>query len=81
MRFSIDHNDPPFECSQAGDYGEIDRGTGKFQKWGSIYDGTLDTAVAKLAAQYPPVKNPATDEYSPNSTHARRAEFGAGVDA
>ncbi|KAF9063115.1 hypothetical protein BDP27DRAFT_1335671 [Rhodocollybia butyracea] len=73
--------DPP-HLIEVGDYGEIDRDTGKLEKSGNIYDGTcVNTAVTELAAQYPPVKNPARDEYTLNSTHARRAEFGAGVDA
>ncbi|KAF9048147.1 hypothetical protein BDP27DRAFT_1346103 [Rhodocollybia butyracea] len=58
----------PPHLIEVGDYGEIDRDTGKLEKSGNIYDGTcVNISATKLAAQYPPVKN--------------RAKFGAGVDA
>ncbi|KAF9058339.1 hypothetical protein BDP27DRAFT_1372771 [Rhodocollybia butyracea] len=64
--------DPP-HCIKVGDYGEIDCKTGKLEKVGNIYDGScMDAAVTKLAAQYPALINPARDEYSLNSMHARR---------
>lgn len=68
--------------SQAGDYGKIDRETGKFEKEGNIYDNSCtDRVVADLAAQHPVIENPATDEYCLNSAHARRLEVDVGADA
>ncbi|KAF9062534.1 hypothetical protein BDP27DRAFT_1482123 [Rhodocollybia butyracea] len=73
--------DPPHRI-EVGDYGKIDRETGKLEKAGNIYDGSCeDAAVARLAARYSPITNPARDEYSLNSVHARRAEFGVDADA
>jgi len=72
--------DPP-HLIEVGDYGEIDRETGKLEKAGNIYDGScVNAAVNKLAAKYPPVKNPARDEYTLNSVHARRADFNIGAE-
>ncbi|KAI5117379.1 hypothetical protein M0805_001922 [Coniferiporia weirii] len=59
----------PSDVIQAGDYGTIDEQSGAFERQGNIY---RDNAFSELAAQYPAMLGAVIEEYTVNSSNARK---------
>ena len=56
-----------------GDYGEIDKKSGEFEKEGNIYD---EDGTAGVAAGHPPLTAPRDHVFEISSQNVKRVEFG-----
>ncbi|TCD66518.1 hypothetical protein EIP91_001294 [Steccherinum ochraceum] len=68
----------PSESYQAGDFGDIDKETGRFQKQGNIY---VDNRTSHIAIQYPKEQGPPVDTYIASSERVHGLGLNAGAHA
>ena len=61
-----------------GDYGKLDKQTGRFHKEGNVYDDThiyKDESIAKLVKDHPPKPAPREDVYIAASATVKRSDL------
>lgn len=67
-----------FVHAQAGDYGSVDKETGRFVKQGNIYS---EPSLASLAAKYKPETGEAIGEYIVKSSNTIQRDVGVNAHA